>query len=173
MSDLLSTLAVGRKDSEDAQELLGAYLGTKPDMALNHTLEAKPAAPAPSAPALSAPGLGGGTTQRATAQTTAAGFTTPAVGRGPEYEVFRNDKNALAFFLYRQGALDGMSNDGPFWFQIERNTIVAGDDKHRIVFDDMSDELLGIATERGVILLIEFEEQQAVRCTPCYLTDSL
>jgi hypothetical protein len=43
MSQLLKSLAVTRQGGEAASELLGAYLGTQPEMALNHTIEATPA----------------------------------------------------------------------------------------------------------------------------------
>lgn len=170
MSNLLNQVAVGRKGGEDAKELLGAYLGTAPAMALNHTAEAMPQAPAPAA---AAPGMGGNTSQRATAQAVVAGMNAPAVGKGPEYEVFCNDKNALAFFMYRQGTLDAMGNDGPFWFQIDGDRIIAGSEQHQTLFEGMSNDLLAVARERGVIMLVEFENQQPMRCTPCYLTDTI
>ena len=169
MSNLLNQVAVGRKGGDDAKELLGAYLGTAPSMALNHTAEAAPQAPAPAA---AAPGPGG-TTHRQAAQAVVAGVNTPAIGKGPEYEVFRNEKNALAFFLYRQGTLDAMGNDGPFWFQITDDRIIAGSERHQTLFEGMSNELLSVARERGVIMLVEFVNQQPVRCTPCYLTDTI
>ncbi len=171
MSNLLNQVAVGRKGGEDAKELLGAYLGTAPAMALNHTAEAAPQTPAP---AVSAPGPGGSTSSnRAAAQAVVAGVNTPAIGKGPEYEVFRNEKDALAFFMYRQGTLDAMGNDGPFWFQVEGNRIIAGSEQHQTLFEGMSDELIAIAMKRGVIMLVEFENQLPVRCTPCYLTDTI
>ena len=36
MSNLLNQTAVGRKDGEEAKELFGHYLQTRPGMALNH-----------------------------------------------------------------------------------------------------------------------------------------
>lgn len=171
MSNLLNTLAVGRKDGEDAKSLLGEYLKTSPDMAFNYTAEAP--TPAPSGPAASAPGPGGASTNRAAAQAVVAGVTTPAAAKGPEYEVFRNGKNALAFFLYRQGALDQLSNDGPYWFQITRDAIIAGSETYQTRFENLDTELLSVARERGVIMLVEFENQVPLRCTPCYLTDTI
>ncbi len=47
MSSLLKTLAVTRQGGDAASELLGAYLGTNPEMALNHTIEAKQKSPTP------------------------------------------------------------------------------------------------------------------------------
>jgi hypothetical protein len=47
MSSLLKTLAVTRQGGDAASELLGAYLGTNPEMALNHTIEAKQKTPTP------------------------------------------------------------------------------------------------------------------------------
>lgn len=167
---ILNQLAVGRKDGEDAQELLGAYLGTQPSMAYNHTAEAAPSAPA-AAPG--GPGMGGGSGGRTTAQAVVAGMQGGAVAKGPEYEVFRNGKNALAFFLYRQGALDNLSNDGPYWFQFDGDRIIAGSDSHKISFDNMQADILSVARERGIIMLVEFENQQPVRCTPCYYTDAI
>lgn len=171
MSNLLNTLAVGRKDDQDAQELLGAYLGTEPAMALNHTGPA--ATPSTPSAAPAGPGGMGGGTNRATAQAVVANMPSTPVVQTPEYEVFRNEKNALAFFLYRQGALDHLSNDGPFWFQIDGNRILAGTEHHQTIFEGMSEELLNVARSRGVIMLVEFENQQPKRCTPCYLTDTI
>ncbi|MBI1215094.1 MAG: hypothetical protein GC185_04655 [Alphaproteobacteria bacterium] len=42
MSNLLETVAVSRRSGDDAGEILNAYLGTSPQMALNKTMEAAP-----------------------------------------------------------------------------------------------------------------------------------
>lgn len=89
-----------------------------------------------------------------------------------EYEVFKNDKNALAFFFYKHPTLDGTAEEGPFWFHIDDTRIVAGTEEHRAVFEDVSEGIIDTARQRGVIMLVEFENQQPVRCTPCYLSDS-
>jgi hypothetical protein len=44
MSTLLDTVAVSRRSGDDAGEILNAYLNTSPQMALNKTMEAAPAA---------------------------------------------------------------------------------------------------------------------------------
>lgn len=46
MSNLLDTVAVSRQSGENAGEILGAYLDTAPQMALNRTVEAAPEATA-------------------------------------------------------------------------------------------------------------------------------
>lgn len=45
MSNLLNQTAVGRKDGEEAKELFGHYLQTRPGMALNHAGPAAQQAP--------------------------------------------------------------------------------------------------------------------------------
>ena len=89
-----------------------------------------------------------------------------------EYEVFKNGRNALAFFFYRHPTLDGNPEEGPFWFTIQENRIVAGTEVHYAIFEDVSQGILDTARQRGVIMLVEFENQQPVRCTPCYLSDN-
>lgn len=95
--------------------------------------------------------------------------TNPVVS---EYEVFKNERDALAFFFYKHPTLDGNAEEGPFWFTIQGGRIVAGTEAHHAVFEDVSDNILETARRRGVIMLVEFENQQPVRCTPCYLSDS-
>ena len=90
----------------------------------------------------------------------------------PEYEIFKNDKNALAFFFYRQPILDQNPTEGPFSFIIEGNSILAGTKEFYSTFSEVNPESLEIAKERGVIMLMEFENQQPVRCTPCYLKEA-
>jgi hypothetical protein len=89
----------------------------------------------------------------------------------PEYEVFKNEKDALAFFFFRQPELDQNPQEGPFWFTVENNRIAAGTPGHHAVFGGVQPEIIDIAKQRGVIMLVEFEGQQPVRCTPCYLSD--
>jgi len=89
-----------------------------------------------------------------------------------EYEVFKNGRNALAFFFYKHPTLDGNPEEGPFWFTIQENRIVAGTESHFAIFEDVSQPILDTARQRGVIMLVEFENQQPVRCTPCYLSDN-
>ena len=88
-----------------------------------------------------------------------------------EFEVFKNEQNALAFFFFRNDALDQNPPEGPFWFRIENNSIIAGTETHGVLFDSIRQDLLDIARQRGVIMLMEFEGEHPVRCTPCYLTD--
>jgi hypothetical protein len=91
----------------------------------------------------------------------------------PEYEIFKNAKNALAFFCYHHPALDENPTEGPFWFRIQDNkNIIAGTEDHYAIFQDITPDLLDTARQRGVIMLVEFENQQPLRCTPCYLSDN-
>lgn len=99
----------------------------------------------------------------------AEGAASPVV---PEYEVFKNERNALAFFFYRHPTLDNNPEEGPFWFTIQDGRIVAGTETHHAVFEDVSPTIADTARQRGVIMLVEFENQQPMRCTPCYLSDS-
>lgn len=89
-----------------------------------------------------------------------------------EYEVFKNERDALAFFFYKHPTLDGNPEEGPFWFTIQEGNITAGTEKHHAVFQEVSPNILDTARQRGVIMLVEFENQQPIRCTPCYLSDS-
>jgi hypothetical protein len=89
-----------------------------------------------------------------------------------EYEVFKNGRNALAFFFYRHPTLDDNPEEGPFWFTINNGSIVAGTESNYAVFEEVSPDVLDTARQRGVIMLVEFEDQQPVRCTPCYLSEN-
>lgn|SRR3989304_733757 len=88
-----------------------------------------------------------------------------------EYEVFKNDKNALAFFFSRHPALDQNPATGPFWFTVQDDRIIAGTSDHHATFEDVQPDIINIAKQRGVIMMIEFENQQPVRCTPCYFSN--
>lgn len=88
-----------------------------------------------------------------------------------EYEVFNNEHNALAFFFYHHAILDENEAEGPFAFSIQDNSILAGTAAHHVIFADVKPELIDIARNRGVIMMMEFEGQQPVRCTPCYFSE--
>ena len=88
-----------------------------------------------------------------------------------EYEVFKNERNALAFFFAKQADLDANTPEGPFWFTIQDNKILAGTETHHAVFEDLQPDVIDTARQRGVIMLVEFENQTPVRSTPCYLSD--
>jgi hypothetical protein len=88
-----------------------------------------------------------------------------------DYEVFKNDHNALAFFFYHNPILDQNAAEGPFAFSIHDNSILAGTVAHHVVFADVNPDLIDVARQRGVIMMMEFEGQQPVRCTPCYLSE--
>jgi len=87
-----------------------------------------------------------------------------------DYEVFTNDQNALAFFMARSPVIDQMDANGPFQFHIDGDTLMAGNEVFKVAFPEMEPGLIDIAKARGVIMLVEFENQQAARCTPCYLS---
>ena len=87
-----------------------------------------------------------------------------------EYEVFKNERDALAFFFFHHPVLDNNPQVGPFWFSLRSDGIVAGTESYSVVFEDLKSDILGIAKQRGVIMLVEFENQNPLRCTPCYLT---
>jgi hypothetical protein len=96
--------------------------------------------------------------------------TVPAIA---EYEVFKNERNALAFFFFRHPSLDQNPTEGPFWFTFRDGGIIAGTEEHHVLFESVKPDILDIARRRGVIMLMEFEQQQPVRCTPCYLSQQL
>jgi hypothetical protein len=90
----------------------------------------------------------------------------------PEYEVFQNKNNAVVFFMSRQSSLDEADPDGPFWFTVhEGKNLIAGSEGGQAYFSNVANDVIETAKERGVILLIEFENQEPVRCTPCYFTE--
>ncbi len=89
-----------------------------------------------------------------------------------EYEVFKNGRNALAFFFYRHNTLDNNAEEGPFWFTIQESRIIAGTETNYAIFEEVSPTILDTARQRGVLMLVEFENQQPMRCTPCYLSDN-
>jgi hypothetical protein len=89
-----------------------------------------------------------------------------------EYEVFKNERNALAFFFFRHPTLDQNPAEGPFWFAAGDDHILAGTGAHHVIFPEVKAEIIDIARQRGVIMLMEFEGQKPVRCTPCYLTEA-
>lgn len=89
-----------------------------------------------------------------------------------EYEVFKNAKDALAFFFYHQKSLDDNPASGPFWFSIKDSKITAGTEKNYAIFEGLKTDVIDVARKRGVIMLVEFENQQPIRCTPCYLSDN-
>lgn len=95
--------------------------------------------------------------------------TNPVVS---EYEVFKNGRNALAFFFYRHTVLDENKEEGPFWFTVQEERIIAGTEEAYAVFEQVDTDVLDKAKQRGVIMLVEFENQQPYRCTPCYLSDN-
>ncbi len=86
-------------------------------------------------------------------------------------KALKNGRNALAFFFYRQPTLDETPEEGPFWFTIEGSRITAGAEGAYAVFEEVDPGVLAAARQRGVIMLVEFENAQPYRCTPCYLSD--
>lgn len=91
----------------------------------------------------------------------------------PEYEVFMNQRNALAFFFFKQPSLDQNAEEGPFWFSVEGDRLLAGTEESHVIFEDVQQEIIDVARQRGAIVLMEFENQLPVRCTPCYLSEKL
>lgn len=164
----LNSAAVGRASGDDAGTVLGALLET-PGIGLVHEYTLAKA-PAPAAPA--GPGMGG--SSKPARSNPAAGRTSELASESadpvvPEYEVFKNDNNAVAFFLNRQEAVDTAGDDGPFFFVVhEGKNIVAGGENGQVFFADVADDVIETAVTRGVLLMVEFEDQKPIRCTPCY-----
>ena len=88
-----------------------------------------------------------------------------------DYEVFKNEHNALAFFFFQHASLDQNGAEGPFSFSIQDNSILAGTAAHHVIFEGVKPDIIDIARNRGVIMMMEFQGQQPVRCTPCYITE--
>ena len=89
-----------------------------------------------------------------------------------DYEVFKNAHDALAFFFYQNPVLDHNPAEGPFAFSVQDNSILAGTSAHHVIFADVTPEIIDLARNRGVLMMMEFEGQQPVRCTPCYFTEA-
>ncbi len=89
-----------------------------------------------------------------------------------DYEVFKNEKNALAFFFYENPILAKNDAAGPFSFAIHDNAIRAGTESFYVIFEDVNQDIINTARTRGVIMMMEFQGQTPVRCTPCYITDT-
>ncbi|TVQ85080.1 MAG: hypothetical protein EA357_01445 [Micavibrio sp.] len=88
-----------------------------------------------------------------------------------DYEVFTNDRNAIAFFLMRHHALDENREKGPFLFAVQDgNNVVVGTEEHHAIFMNVTNEIIAKIKQRSAILLVEFEDQAPFRCTPCYLS---
>ncbi len=88
-----------------------------------------------------------------------------------DYEVFTNDKNAIAFFMLRHPALDDNQEKGPFLFAVQDDTsIVLGTEEHHAILPNVDPSVIKTLRERNALLLVEFEEQVPFRCTPCYLS---
>ena len=162
----LNSAAVGRASGDDAGTVLGALLET-PGIGLVHEYTIAKA-PAPAAP--SGPGMGSSSKPARTsggAKTDDAKKTADPVV--PEYEVFKNDNNAVAFFINRQEAVDTAGDEGPYFFVVsEGKNIVAGSENGQVFFADVASDVIETAVMRGVLLMVEFEDQKPIRCTPCY-----
>lgn len=169
-SNILEGIAVARRTADEAATIFGAYAATPGlQMAQTHAATPEPAAPA-NAAAPGGPGMGGGGGGGGQQKAAAPTGPNPVVA---EHEIFKNDKNALAFFFYHSPVLDKNAEEGPFWFTIQNeNKIVAGTSAAYAVFEGIKPEVIATAKQRGVIMLVEFENQQPFRCTPCYLSDS-
>lgn len=90
-----------------------------------------------------------------------------------EYEVFKNEGNALGFFFYHNEALDQNTPEGPFWFTIEGSSIRAGTAEHHVIFAAVTPEIIDAARQRAALMLMEFDGETPTRCTPCYLAEKL
>src|ERR1700733_11355763 len=88
-----------------------------------------------------------------------------------DYEVFKNEYNSLAFFFYHNPVLDQNAAEGPFWFSVHDSKVLAGTAEHHVIFADVKQDIIDTARQRGVIMIMEFEGQTPVRCTPCYLSE--
>lgn len=88
-----------------------------------------------------------------------------------EYEIFTNAKEVVAFFFYKQEVLDKNSPEGPFVFTISGNNVFAGTKENYVVFPEVNEEFITKARKRGNILLMEFEDRDPVRATPCYFVE--
>ncbi|MDD9900457.1 MAG: hypothetical protein OXT65_05725 [Alphaproteobacteria bacterium] len=186
MTTILEAIGVARRTTEsdegtqDVNTIFGGYLQTA-DLQRAKVYAHQPTAPAAAPAKAAAPAagmMGGGSSgggKKAPAPENApaaqeSGGISPRVN---EYEIFINQKNALAFFMNRSPILDENPEEGPFWFVIDKQRIIAGTADAYAVFEEIEERLLDVARRRGVITLVEFQDQQPYRITPCYLVESL
>ena len=95
----------------------------------------------------------------------------PAQAIVKDYEVFTNDRNAVAFFMLRHPALDHNREKGPYLFAIQgKDTVVIGTKEHHAILPNVSPAIIDTIRKRSALLLVEFENQEPFRCTPCYLS---
>jgi len=88
-----------------------------------------------------------------------------------DYEVFTNDRDAVAFFMLRHQALDENREKGPFLFALQGDdTLIVGTEEHHAIFPNVKASVVDALRQRSALLLVEFENQQPFRCTPCYLS---
>lgn len=170
-ANILEGIAVARRSADDAATIFGAYATTQ-GLQMAQSYSAEPDAPAPSAPA-SSPTTPGGTQAKQAQPQKPGGGATKNAALVAEHEVFRNNRNAVAFFFYHQLSLDANPEEGPFWFKIQDDKrIIAGTSKAYAILEGLEPDVVAMAKQRGVIMLVEFENQQPYRVTPCYLSDS-
>ncbi len=169
MVDLKSP-ALNVLDKDESKDILDKYTATEGFRQMqSFTLEVAPElSNASSSPAV--PGVGAGSSS--------SGVTSTSVGvineanLVKEYEVFNNAKDAIAFFLFHQENLDNNSKTGPFYFTIDGDSIIAGTKEFYATSGGVNPDVIKIAKERGVIMLMEFEGENPIRCTPCYFNEN-
>ncbi len=162
--------AINALEGDESKEILEKYTATEGFQQMqSFTLEAAPELTnATTSPAV--PGMGAGGSSSGVASTSVGVMSEEHLVK--EYEVFNNAKDAIAFFLFHQESLDKNSKNGPFYFTIEgENSIVAGTKEFYATSTGVKPEVIAKAKARGVIILMEFEGDTPVRCTPCYFTD--
>ena len=162
----LTAPAVKAAEGSDAKEIFDTYMETGASKAFEFSA-APEAGVAPATP--SAPGMASGAGAARAPQRVRTADNSSDKKIVPEYEVFINDANALTFFMNRHPEFD-MKSDGPFFFIVNNDKITAGTTQNHVIFSGVETDILSTAQERGVILLIEFENRRPIRCTPCYKT---
>ena len=77
----------------------------------------------------------------------------------PEYEVFKNERDALAFFFYKHPTLDGNPEEGPFWFAIRDDRIVAS-------VEDILEERVTLRRKVARVPKAQVRDHRPVICRP-------
>lgn len=84
-----------------------------------------------------------------------------------DFEVVMNGDGQLAFMMRKNPSLDAMDYRRKFWFNIHKNKIIIGACTFRVAFNDVDAALVEIARHNKNVLLVEIENEQVVRTTPC------
>ena len=86
------------------------------------------------------------------------------------YEVWGDEDAAISIVIDKNPAMDVFEDDAPFWFKVDPAfSMIVGGDEERIVLKGMKPQLAEMAESCENIMIIEVDNREIVRCTPCRL----